>query len=163
MRVLSNTSPLMALAVIGKQELLPALFGEVVVTPAVLEELEAGGPGAPGADARNWPWLVHYWPQNADAVRVLAQQLDRGEAQTLAAALETRPDLVLLDETIGRRVAANLGVAVLGTIGVLLDAKRRGLIPALRPLLDHLRNDAGFWMSDALYRQALIRANESTQ
>ena len=59
----------------------------------MLEELEAGGAGAPAADARRWPWLSLYSPQNADTVRALALQLDRGEAQTLAAALETRPDL----------------------------------------------------------------------
>jgi predicted nucleic acid-binding protein len=163
MRVLSNTSPLMNLAAIGRQDLLHELFGEVLATPAVLAELEAGGAGAPAADARRWPWLSLYSPQNADTVRVLTLQLDRGEAETLAAALETKSDLVLLDEKLGRRAAANLGVAVLGTIGVLLAAKRKGLLPALRPALDDLRHKAGFWISDAVYQQALVLAEESTQ
>lgn len=90
MRALSNTSPLLNLAAVGQQQLLPELFHEVLTTPAVLTELEAGGAGAPAADARQWSWLSVYSPRNADAVRVLGLQLDRGEAETIAAALELK-------------------------------------------------------------------------
>jgi uncharacterized protein len=163
MRVLSNTSPLMNLAAIGREDLLHNIFSEVITTPAVLEELEAGGTGAPAADARRWPWLSQYVPRNSDTVKVLSLQLDRGEAHTLAAALEIKSDLVLLDEKLGRRVATNLGIAVLGTVGVLLAAKRRALLPTLRSALDDLRNKAGFWIGDEVYEQALLLADESSQ
>lgn len=160
MRVLSNTSPLMNLAAIGRHQLLPTLFDEVFATPAVLAELEAGGPGAPAADARQWPWLMVYAPRNTDTVRALSLQLDRGEAETLAAALELKPDLVLIDEKLGRRAAAGLGLAPLGTVGVLLAAKQQELLPAIRPALDDLRHKAGFWIRDAVYRDALELAGE---
>lgn len=163
MRVLSNTSPLMNLAAIGRLQLLPTLFGEVLTTPAVLDELEAGGTGAPGADARQWSWLSVYPPRSSDTVRTLSLQLDRGEAETIAAALELKPDLVLIDEKLARHAAASLGLAPLGTVGVLLAAKQRGLLPLIRPALDDLRHKAGFWISDAVYRDALRMAEESPE
>ncbi|MFN0314972.1 MAG: DUF3368 domain-containing protein [Burkholderiales bacterium] len=158
---MSNTSPLMNLAAIGRQDLLPELFGEVRVTSAVLDELEAGGPGAPATGARKWPWLLLYSPLNSGTATVLGLQLDRGEAQTLAAALELKPVLVLMDEKLGRRAAAALGIPVLGTIGVLLAAKHKALLPAVRPVLDELRNRAGFWVGEAVYQQALLLAGET--
>ncbi len=162
MRVLSNTSPLLNLAAIDHQDLLPRLFEEIITTPAVIAELRAGGSGAPAYDASRWPWLKVHRPTNIDAVRALSLQLDLGEAETLAAALEILGDLVLMDEKLGRRAAAALGLKPLGTVGVLLMAKQRGLLTHIKPALDALRERAGFWLSDGVFREALLAANESS-
>jgi hypothetical protein len=86
--------------------------------------------------------------------------LDRGEAETIALALEVEADLVLLDEREGRRAAQRFGLRVLGVMGILLDAKSHGAIKAVRPHLDALRQTAGFYLADAVYDSVLLLAGE---
>ena len=74
--------------------------------------------------------------------------------------MESRAGLILLDEHRGRRAAKRLGLTVTGTLGVLIAAKDRGLLASVRPVLDALRTDAGFWIDDNLYNAALAAANE---
>jgi hypothetical protein len=69
-------------------------------------------------------------------------------------------DLLLIDERIGRESAQHLGVTYMGLIGVLVQCKQRGLIPQVRPVIDALRLQAGFWISDALYQRVLHDAGE---
>jgi len=93
-------------------------------------------------------------------VSTLERDLDRGEAETIALALDMSADVVLLDEQDGRRAAQRLGLRVVGVGGLLLDAKRRGETKALRSHLDALRQTAGFYLDDALYAHALALAGE---
>jgi predicted nucleic acid-binding protein len=86
--------------------------------------------------------------------------LDRGEAETIARALELDSDLVLMDEEEGRHTARRFGLRVIGVVGVLLDAKSDGVIEAVRPYLDALRQTAGFYLGDAVYGHALSLAGE---
>jgi uncharacterized protein len=85
--------------------------------------------------------------------------LDRGEAEGIALALELEAELILLDEHEGRRTADRLGLSVVGIPGVLLEAKAKGLIDTIRPLLDALRM-AGFYLSEPLYQRVLAIADE---
>ena len=78
----------------------------------------------------------------------------------MALALEQRADLLLVDERRGRAVAVNFGVKVVGIVGVLLEAKHKGLLPRLRPVLDDLMARAGFWISTPLYQATLRAAGE---
>lgn len=78
----------------------------------------------------------------------------------IALAVERRAGLILLDERRVRRAAKRLGLTVTGTPGVLIAAKDRGLLASVRPVLDALRADAGFWIDDNLYNAALTAANE---
>jgi uncharacterized protein len=94
-------------------------------------------------------------------VASLRLELDPGEAEAIACALEGSATLLLIDERRGRRVAQQLGISVIGLVGVLLLAKRRGLVAQIRPLLDGLRQRAGFWMSEALYARVLQEAEEN--
>ena len=160
--IVSNTSPIINLACIGHLELLPALFGEIVVPPAVFREVTADQPDAPGAMAiRMASWVRQQPVENQPLVASLRLELDSGEAEAIACALEAKAKLLLIDERRGRLVAQRLGIPVTGLLGALLIARKRGLISGIRPLLDALRHTAGFWISDALYARVLAEAGET--
>ena len=90
----------------------------------------------------------------------LRRDLDRGEAETIALALQLDADLVLLDESEGRHAAQRLGLRVVGVVGILLEAKARGALESVRPHLDALRQEAGFYLDVSLIQHALALANE---
>jgi predicted nucleic acid-binding protein len=92
---------------------------------------------------------------------LLRRDLDLGEAETLALALELRADLVLLDEQEGRHAAIRLGLRPFGVLAILLRAKSRGKIREVQSSLDALRRQAGFFLGDVLYRQILEEAGET--
>lgn len=160
--VVSNTSPLTNLAAIGHLELLPSLFGRIEIADAVWNELQAGGQSWPGRDElAEAPWVARHRPDNRSLIRALQRDLDAGESESIALALELGGALILLDEKEGRRMAQHQGLKPMGVVGVLLLAKRRGLLPLIRPCLDVLRNEAGFWLGQSVYDLALEKARES--
>lgn len=129
MIVVSDTTPLRYLAVIGGLEWLPALFGQVVCPPEVIAEcLHASAPAPLRAWASAAPSWLRVTPVS-EAARVLPvkTRLDVGETAALCLARELHADVVLLDERRGREVAVRIGLAVTGTLGVLVEAALRGL------------------------------------
>ena len=86
--------------------------------------------------------------------------IDYGEAEVIALALEKKTDLVLLGEKEAREVAEKLGFRILGTVGLLIGAKREGLIKSVQENLDALREEAGFRLNPELYKQVLIELGE---
>jgi len=90
----------------------------------------------------------------------LSHNLGAGEAEAIALALELRADTLLMDERRGRIAAAAAGLKVIGLLGVLLEAKHQGAIPATKPVLDELISKGGMWLSTELYQQALRQAGE---
>lgn len=162
MIVVSNTSPLTSLAAIGQFDLLHRLYGQVHIPEGVWLELSAEGRRWPGCDeVAAAQWIECRTVQNGSLVTALRRDLDRGEAEAIALALELQAGLVLLDEREGRRAAQRLGLRVLGVVGILLEAKARGKIKAVRPCLDDLRQTAGFFLDDVLYARALFLAGEA--
>ncbi len=162
MVVVANTSPLTNLAAIGQFALLRELYSTVHIARAVWSELSARGQRWPGRDdVSQATWTSQYDVQNQVLVTALRRDLDLGEAETIALALELGADLVLLDEREGRRAATRMGLHVTGVVGILLEAKSRGLLGRIGPCLDSLRRDAGFYLSAPLYRHALDTAGES--
>ncbi len=162
MIVVSNTSPLTNLAAIGHFQLLQKLFGEIHIAQGVWEELNKGGRRHPGSqEVESASWAHRYKVSNQSMVALLRRDLDLGESETLALALELKADLVLLDEQEGRRAADRLGLRSFGVLAILLKAKRQGEVKEIRPLLDALRQQAGFFLGDRLYRQALAEADEA--
>jgi predicted nucleic acid-binding protein len=160
--VVSNTSPLNSLAAIGQFDLLHHLYGELHIAQGVWGELNASGKCWPGRDeVDSAEWIEHHTVQNRALVTALERDLDRGEAETIALALELEADLVLLDEREGRRAAQRFGLRVVGVVGILLDAKSHGVIKAVHPYLEALRQTAGFYLSDAVCDHALLLARES--
>lgn len=164
MKVVSNASPLINLARIGQLSLLPCLFGRLLIPEAVWHEVVIEGHGQPGADeVRAAQWIELSAVANRDLVHLLRQDLDPGEAEAVALAVGINADWLVMDERLGRETARHFGLRCVGLIGVLSAAKRRGVVSALHPLLDQLRDVAGFRISSALYEQVLRDAGELDQ
>jgi predicted nucleic acid-binding protein len=158
--VIADATPLIALAKINKLSLLKRLFGTLHIPPAVYAEVVTHAPRRPGADeVREATWIQTTSIQDTSALRYLRAALDPGEAETLILAEEMNADWVLLDESKARRIAKALGLSHIGTVGLLLLAKRRGYTAEVRPLLDELRMNR-FHLSDKVYRAVLRQAGE---
>lgn len=161
MIVVSNTSPLTSLAAIRQFDLLQSLFGEIHVAESVINELSAGEISWPGAkEVEKANWVRRHEVSNRLVVDALRLDLDMGEAETIALALDLRADLVLSDEQAGRHAAQYFNLAVMGTVGLLIRAKKLGLITEVRSQLDALRQQAGFYLSQPVYQHALWLAGE---
>jgi len=157
--VVVNTTPIIALALIGQLDLLQHLYGEVLIPPTVQAEVLAGGSvgvGVAELQKADWVRTVHLQdPRRAD----LLSDLDRGEAEVIALAQELNADLVIIDERLARLHAKRLGLPLTGTLGVLLKAKERRFIPIVRPLIDQLRQ-GGIRLDETVVAEALQLAGE---
>ncbi len=162
MSIVSNASPLINLARIGKLSVLQELYGELIIPGAVWQEIVVEGAGQPGADeVKAADWIKQRAVTNRQLTQALKQELDAGEAEAIALALEIGADLLLMDEHLGREVARHLGLRYTGLIGVLIEAKRKGFITSVKPCLDQLRDIAGFRLSEVLYVRVLQDQEES--
>lgn len=156
-RVISNTTPLIALALIGQLSLLQQLYGQIVIPPAVEAELVAGSNNV-AVDTHSAAWIKVVALQDPQRAALIVG-LDRGEAEVLALTQELSVDLVLLDERLARRYARRLGLPLTGTLGVLVKAKQQNLIPSIAPLIQALRQ-GGIHLSEAVVQEALRLAGE---
>jgi predicted nucleic acid-binding protein len=105
-------------------------------------------------------WIHTVEIQDRLAVEVLADELDKGESQTVILAREMKASWVLMDERLARRKLEALDIPRIGTLGILLKAKELGLIAAVKPHLDKLRS-RGFRLTRLVYKATLARAGES--
>jgi uncharacterized protein len=159
--VVSDTSPIRALAHIDLLVVLEALFGQVVVPPAVDNELLHPPVGLPRVDVRTLSFVRIRMPGILNQVRILRATLDPGESEALALALELETLAILIDEAAGRAMAKRLGLLPIGVLGTLVRAKHRGLISVVGPLIDRLKRELGFFISESLRDEILRNAGES--
>ena len=161
---ISDSSTLIHLAGIGRLKLLKEFYGNILITPAVWDEVVVAGQGRAGADevngANSAGWIEVIAPTNESVVRLLERELHKGEAETIALAIERHPEVIFLDESEARRVANVYGLRKTGVIGILIRAKLEGKVISLREELDKLRSEVGFWIGDELYLRALKAAAE---
>jgi len=161
MIVTSNTSPIVNLATIGQLDLLQQLYGQVTIPQAVYYEIVVAGTGHPGAtEVEAFDWIKTQQATNRTVVASLRLELDEGEAEAIALAVELKADLLLLDERKGRAIASRLELKFIGLLGVLIEAKHRGLILSVKPVLDDLIGKAGFWIGQELYDHVLQATGE---
>mgnify|MGYP001148757337 CR=1 FL=1 len=161
MIVVSNTSVILNLAAVGQLNLLEQLYGKVVIPEAVFRELLALGSELPlMPQIKSLLWIETRSVTNCLLVDSLLLELDEGEAEAVVLAMEIQADLLLLDERRGRKAASRWGLKLIGLLGILIEAKRRGFIGAVRPILDDLITKAGFWISRQLYARVLQEAEE---
>ena len=162
MIVVSNTSPLTNLASVGLFDLLRRSYSQINIPERVWDELNAMGKAWPGSqEAAASDWIHRHIVKNRFLVRALRRDIDRGEAESIVLALELGADMILPDEKEGRNTARRMKLKPVGVIGVLLEAKKKGLLNSVRPHLDSLRQIAGFWIEESLYRHALELAGEN--
>ena len=131
MIVVADTSPLNYLILIESVEVLPKLYGRILVPPAVQEELLS--PRAP-AVVREWVQNPPAWLEVKAPLATLDLALDPGETAAIALAEEIRADLIMLDEALGRQAAIKRGLEVIGTLGILREAHRAGILDIRRAL-----------------------------
>jgi uncharacterized protein len=149
--VVADTSPLVALHQISLMRILPALFGVILIPPAVAQE-------AISVNLESWIEIRSLQREIPPAV--LQAEVDLGESEAISLALEVQASRLIVDDLQARRLATSLGLTIIGTTGLLLAAKQKGLIPAVsEPLNDLLR--LGFYLHPDLHRNALVRAGEN--
>jgi predicted nucleic acid-binding protein len=162
--VISDSSALIHLAAIGHLNLLREFYGRIVIPPAVWEEVVVQGHERAGVieveQGKQTGWIEIRSATNQPLLRLLEHELDNGEAQVIALAIEQTEALVLLDESDARKIAAVYNLRKTGAIGVLIRAKREGKVESLKTELDRLRGDGGFWIEEELYCQALQSVGE---
>lgn len=159
MLVVADSSPLIYLSRVGVLHILPVLFGDIVVPTAVWNEAVEGRPSASGIEKlRKADWLRVV--DNPSAAVDLG--LDPGETAAILVAESLHADLLLIDERVGRAVAQERGLAVRGTLGVLVQARQSDVLSALKPVLEALVAE-GFRIAPALIQQALAHVGEGAE
>jgi hypothetical protein len=161
--VVSDTSVINNLAAIAQLHLLQQLFGIVIIPEAVYRELtDPNFPVAGAAEVQTFDWIETRAVTNRSVVEAFSNELDLGEAEAIALAVEIQADRVLIDERRGRAIASRLNLQYTGILGILVEAKSQGSIVEVKPLLDALIHQAGFWVAEPLYNRVLQLVNEDS-
>lgn len=162
MIVVSDTSPINNLAAIDQLHLLQQLYKTVVIPEAVYQELsDPSFPVAGATEVQTFDWIQTCAVSDRTIVETLSNELDIGEAEAIALAVEIQADQLLIDERRGRLVAERLNLRYTGILGILVEAKSQGLITEVKPLLDALIHQAGFWVAEPLYKKILQFVDEN--
>lgn len=147
--IITDTSCLIILNKIGSLHFLNVLFSKVITTPEIIKEY--------GADLPDWIKIIS--PTNKKFQEDLSGFVDYGEASAIALAKEIKIDFLVTDDMQARKLAVKLNLPLIGTLGVLLLAKKHGLINLIRPYLDMIKN-TNFRMATDLYETVLKEADE---
>ena len=161
MIVVSNTSPIISLAAVGNLNWLQNIYDRIIIPTAVYNEIaNAGKTDVGAAVVQTLPWIQTQQLTNDSLINTFPKGLHRGESEAIALAVELQADLLLIDEELGRKVARGLGINIIGVLGIAIVAKRRGLIPNVKLLMDDLIAQTGFRVSAKLYAEILRQAGE---
>lgn len=161
MVVVADTSPLTALLHLNQVHILQALYGKTYIPGAVANELKTLiGFGYDISFLNERDVFIVTNPKEEFVQQAWLTKLDKGEAEALALAIELKAELLLIDEKLGKKMAEQNSIACKGVVGVLIEAKEKGLIKEIRPLLQELREGLKFRLSDSIVALALQRAGE---
>jgi predicted nucleic acid-binding protein len=164
MPAVSDTSPILGLSAIGLLQLLRNQFETVFIPHAVLDELkvESGFRGTSHVDqALKESWLQVCEIQNKPLAQALSLELDKGESESIALAVDLGMQILIMDETMGRERARAMGLQTIGVLGVLLHARKQKEIQSVRSAMQLLRQEIGFFISEDLFEQVLRAAGEN--
>jgi predicted nucleic acid-binding protein len=158
--VICDTSPIQYLYQLEQLHIIPKLANQVFIPSAVVEEIKIGhslGVNLPKLEELEW---VTVRRPISELALPLVSNLGPGETEVLMLALEMREAVAVLDDALAREMAETLDLRLTGTLGLLLDAKKAGLVPALRPLLDKLQS-LRFRLAPRTYSAVLALSGES--
>ena len=158
--VVSDSSPIRALHHLGLLDLCQRLYGSVVIPPAVQQELLRPTTTCPAITISSNSGFEIRAPRSSPAKLGVPSDLDPGETEALAIAIELHADFLLVDERKATAAAHQLGLATVGVFGVLLEAKRRGIVQSVLPLVDRLVLELRFFASPALRKRIAELAKE---
>lgn len=158
MIVVSDTSPITNLFQIGRLQLLRELFDDVIIPRAVAIEIEFLDSNRNILLQNQWIRIVEL--SDRKLLDDLTDELDPGEAEAIALAIQLGADAVLIDETLGRAEAVRRGLDVTGVVGILIRAKHKELIPRVKPEIDRLVTEAGFWLDPKFIENTLRTIDE---
>jgi len=147
--IISDTSCFIILTKIGELEILFKVYGPVVTTLDIANEFREALP--------DWVEIVTVTSKHRQ--EILEMQIDRGESSAIALALETPNSTLILDDYKARKIAEHLGIPFTGTIGVIIRAKLKGIIPSIKPFLEKIKQ-TDFRLSADIELQALKQAKE---
>ena len=154
MKVVSDTSPIIAFSNLGKLHILKALFGRITIPRAVYEELSEGKP------FQLEDWIQVEGIKDRGLYKMLRSSLDHGESEAIILYFEKEMDLFLVDDGEARKVAASFEITLTGTGGLLLLGKKKGLISSVRTEIDTLEREGAFRLSAAVKDILLREAKE---
>ena len=158
-KVVSDSGPLLSFARAGRLDILRQVLGEIIIPEAVFEEITIRGKGKPGAtEIGTSRWIRRRTLKNRALLNRLSKSLNVGETEALALAQEMNV-ILLVDESEARREAQRLGVQHFGSLRVLKEAKDRGIITKVKPVLDDLMA-SGTYIGDSLYNEFLRAVGE---
>ncbi len=149
-QAVTNSTCLIGLERIGRLDLLPQVFDTVFAPPTVAAEVHSP-----------LTWLTVQTVENSAFVAALKTQMDEGEAEAIALAVELDNVILILDDKKARRVAQQIGLKVIGTVGMLLRAKNQGVITEIKPLLTELVQ-VDFRITNAIIQEALRLSGEDS-
>lgn len=163
--IVSDTTAISNLIQINQLSILTRLFREIVIPPTVFFEVmelaRFNISVSEFTDACSSGQIqVTELIDPKGEVAELGALLDKGESEAIVLATEINADWLLMDEKLGRKKAEERGLRVIGLLGVLRLAKQEMIITVIKPLLDSLRTEAGFWFSDKLYQEVLQSVDE---
>ncbi len=147
--IISDTSCLILLDKIGELSILNKLFGNITTTSEVAEEFGQPLPS----------WFEIKEPSDKNYQTIIEASVDKGEASAIALAIEFDDCLLIIDDLKGRKFAHQLGLTIIGTIGVIVDAKLAGIIPSVKPILAKIKS-TNFRITEQLELLILKRAGE---
>jgi len=160
--VVTDTSVVLNLCLIGREALLPELFGKVIAPETVAGEFQRLASQDPRFRGLVFPEFVEKVVSVTSLPSTISVRgLHDGEIAAISLALERKADAVLMDERVGTVRAISLGLKPVDLLGILLEAKALLLIPALLPLLDRLETEADFWIGAELRNSVLRSAGEA--
>lgn len=159
--VISNTSPLVSLWALNLFPLLRELYTEVLIPEEVRSEFLATESETRTADLESAPWIRTVRLRNPENIATHGE-VDLGEAAVFVLAEEREARLVILDDRDARRYAERIGLPFTGTVGLLLEAKERDFVDAIKPLLNVLLEN-GIRLSSSLINDALQQAGETNE
>ncbi len=162
MIIVSDTTTISNLFLIGKLSILENLFGEIMIPKAVFLELERLEDSNISIEfIRNQTWILITEVENRSFVEILQLNLDIGESEAITLAKEKSASLLIIDELKGRQYAKQLNINIIGLVGILLQAKQEGIVDSVKETLEELKIKAGFWVSKSLYETALLLSGEN--
>ena len=158
-RVVVNSTPIIALAKVEKLDVLKAMYGQIIIPEAVFSEVTAKDDCVKDLLLKNNEWIKVKSIVNFSEKAMFKARLHDGEVEVMVLAKELKADVVIIDDYAARKTAEYIGLNLTGTIGILIKAKRKGLIDLVMPIVQVMEQN-GIYYSEQLKEQIRNLANE---